>query len=127
MKSFLNLASVLVTVVALAVADESCERDDLVSDSVATVVSNVVVADTTASASTASSTANATTNVFAPVVNPALDRHDLAHVVPHYNVSLFYASNTTVDSSMRINHTMVYPAVVLEQIAYVSNVDCSSD
>lgn len=130
MKSFFNLASLLATVVALTVADESCERDDVLdSDSVATpvLVSDAVVAVTdTTTASAASTTANATTNVFAPVVNPALDRHDLSHVIPHYNVSLYYASNTTTDSSMKINHTMIYPTVVLEQIAYISNVDCTS-
>jgi hypothetical protein len=126
MKSFLNLAGVLATVVALAVADdEYCENDsvDSVVDSIA-LVSDTVVTDTTTPP--ASTPGNGTNNIFAPIVNPKLDRHDLSHVMPHSNVSLYYASNTTVDSSMKVNHTMKYPAVVLEQIAYISNVDCTN-
>lgn len=69
------------------------------------------------------------TTLFAPVLAPHTDRHDLSHIYPASNISLHYASNTTVSGNSNINvtHTMKYPAVLLEQIASVSSVDCSTD
>ena len=66
------------------------------------------------------------TNVFAPGPAPGVDRHNIAHVVPQANVSLFYDSNTTT-GAIHVNHKMKYPTVLLEQIASITNVDCSSD
>jgi hypothetical protein len=68
------------------------------------------------------------TTVFAPALMPHIDRHDLSHIHPSSNVSLHYASNTTTSGNTDINitHTMRYPAVLLEQIASVSSVDCSA-
>jgi hypothetical protein len=69
------------------------------------------------------------TTVFAPALMPHSDRHDLSHVHPVTNVSLNYASKTTTAGGSHINvtHTMKYPAVVLEQIASVSSVDCTAE
>lgn len=69
--------------------------------------------------------ANDTTHQFRPVVNPATNRDDIEYTVPSTNVSLFYDSNTTSEA-MQVKHTMRYPTVVLEKIAYVSNVDCTN-
>jgi hypothetical protein len=123
MKSFINLTSVLASIVALAVADDAYERDD----SALNVISDTVVTDATSTtASVAASTLIANvTNVFGPMVNPTIDRDDLAHVLPNFNVSLYYASNLTVDANMKVNYTMKYGTVVLEQIAAVTNVTCT--
>ena len=69
------------------------------------------------------------TTVFAPALMPHTDRHDLSHIHPTSNVSLHYASNTTDagNTSINVTHTMRYPAVLLEQIASVSSVDCSAE
>jgi hypothetical protein len=124
MKSFINLTSVLASIVALAVADDAYERDD----SALNVISDTVVTDATSTtASVAASTLIANvTNVFGPMVNPTIDRDDLAHVLPNFNVSLYYASNLTVDANIQVNHTMKYGTVVLEQIAAVTKVTCTS-
>jgi hypothetical protein len=65
-------------------------------------------------------------NVFAPALAPGIDTHSLTYVVPQTNVSLFYGSNVTETASTRVNHTMRYPTVLLEQIASVISVDCSN-
>jgi hypothetical protein len=65
-------------------------------------------------------------NVFAPALAPAIDTHSLTYVVPQTNVSLFYGSNVTETASIRVNHMMRYPTVLLEQIASVISVDCSN-
>jgi hypothetical protein len=69
------------------------------------------------------------TIVFSPALIHHTDRHDLSHIHPASNVSLHYASNTTTSENTNINvtHTMKYPAVLLEQIASVTRVDCSAD
>jgi hypothetical protein len=69
------------------------------------------------------------TAVFAPALMPHTDRHDLSHIHPSSNIPLHYASNTTTSGNSNINvtHSMRYPAVLLEQIAAVSNVNCSAD
>jgi hypothetical protein len=114
MKSILSITGLLAlaaTVVA-AVDDDACEADVEVRQ--ATIEKSV---DTFASNFT---------NVFAPVVAPHIDTQDNAFVVPQTNVSLYYASNITV-GGLVVNHTMAAPTVLLEQIASISNVDCTAD
>jgi len=67
------------------------------------------------------------TNVFAPVLLPGVDTNNIDHVIPATNVTLFYASNVTTDATVHVNNTMRYPTVLLEQIAAISNVDCTAD
>jgi hypothetical protein len=64
--------------------------------------------------------------VFAPALAPGIDTHSLTYIIPQTNVSLFYGSNVTETASIRVNHMMRYPTVLLEQIASVVNVDCSN-
>ena len=64
--------------------------------------------------------------VFAPALAPGIDTHSLTYIIPQTNVSLFYGSNVTETASIRVNHTMRYPTVLLEQIASVISVDCSN-
>lgn len=66
-----------------------------------------------------------TTNLFSPIFAPGIDRHDITHVVPQANVSLYYGSNLTASASVSISHTMKYPTIILEQIASIISVDCS--
>jgi hypothetical protein len=66
-----------------------------------------------------------TTNLFSPIFAPGIDRHDITHVVPQANVSLYYGSNLTASASVNISHTMKYPTIILEQIASIISVDCS--
>jgi hypothetical protein len=67
-----------------------------------------------------------TTNLFAPAPAPGVDTHDAASVVPKAQVSLHYRSNLTTSATVNVTHTMKYPTVVLEQIASIVTVDCSS-
>jgi hypothetical protein len=120
MKLFINLASVLASMVTLAFADREGSALDLVSNAVVTDATS-----TTASAATSILITNVT-NVFGATVNPTINRYDLAHVLPNFNVSLYYASNLTVDANIQVNHTMKYGTVVLEQIAAVTKVTCTS-
>jgi hypothetical protein len=82
---------------------------------------------TFAVAATVISTASAA--IFAPALMPHSDRHDVAHVRPSTSISLHYASNKSVVSNTNINvtHTMKYPSVILENIASVVDVSCSTD
>jgi len=69
------------------------------------------------------------TIVFAPALMPFTDRHDPSNIQPSTNISLHYASNTTSYSNSNINvtHALKVPSVVLENIASVVSVDCTSD
>lgn len=121
---------------ALVVAtDDTCEGDDslssssLTSDSilVADTISSVVSTDSAPIVVAGSSSfSDGSSHVFRPRLRPGTDRHDLKYTQPRTNVSLFYGSDTTNNSAMRVNHTMRYPTVVLEKIAFVSGVDCTN-
>ncbi len=65
------------------------------------------------------------TNVFTPAVAPSVDTNDVALVVPATNITLFYSSNASAEATINVNNAMIYPTVVLEHIAAVSNVDCT--
>lgn len=128
MKSFLNIASVLASVVALTVAD-ACEPDDVTSSVpvVADTAAHAVTDISSASASSTSAIPAAPTSYFGPVLNPHIDTANISFVHPQANITMYYASNLTAASSMKINHTMKYPTVMLEQIAAVTLVDCTAD
>lgn len=67
------------------------------------------------------------TNFFAPAPS-GYDRHCPGQVNLTQKVSLVYESNRTTDTSqVHVTHTMKYPSVMLENIASISSVDCSSD
>jgi hypothetical protein len=119
MKSVLGLTSFLALAASVvAVDDDACENES--------VAVRESVAATSFDTSTNTFAANVT-NVFAPVTAPHIDTQDNAYVVPQLNVSLFYASNVTAGGSLVVNHSMIFPTVLLEQIASISNVDCTAD
>jgi hypothetical protein len=68
------------------------------------------------------------TKLYAPEHMPTVDRHDTNNVYPSTNVSLHYASNTTlaIDTNINVTHAMKYPSVLLESIATVLSVECST-
>ena len=101
---------------ACVLADEDACTCHTVEDVEAPVASTSTVA---------SSTAN-TTNLFTPAPAPGVDTHDSATVVPQTQVSLHYGSNLTTSATVNVTHTMKYPTVVLEQIASIVSVECSS-
>lgn len=116
MKSVLSLMNLLALAASVvAVDDDACENEVAVRETVAAVDTN-----------TNNFAANVT-NVFAPVAAPHIDTQDNAYIVPQKNISLFYASNITTGGSLVVNHSMIFPTVLLEQIASISNVDCTAD
>jgi len=68
------------------------------------------------------------TKVYSPAHMPTVDRHDTANVYPATNVSLHYAGSTTSahDTNINVTHIMKYPSILLESIASVSNVECTT-
>jgi hypothetical protein len=114
MKYSFGLAALAVA--ACVFADEDTCTFDTIDAAKASVVNTTIVPLTPAN----------TTNLFAPAPAPGVDTHDIAHVVPQAIVSLHYGSNLTAAASVKINHTMKYPTVVLEQIASIVSVDCSN-
>ncbi|KUJ24151.1 uncharacterized protein LY89DRAFT_13540 [Mollisia scopiformis] len=114
MKSVLSLTSLLALAAAVVAADDddACENEVEIRQ------------DTTLKTSTSTFAANVT-NVFAPVTAPHVDTQDIANIVPQSNVSLYYASNITTSAGLVVNHTMALPAVLLEEIASISSVDCT--
>lgn len=114
MKSIPRFMSLLALAATFVTADDdACENE-------------VEVRQTETLDTTASTLAANVTNVFAPVTAPHVDTQDNAYIVPQQNVSLYYASNITTDASLVVNHTLTLPAVLLEQIASISNVDCTA-
>lgn len=115
MKSVLSLMSLLALAASVVAVedDDTCENEVEVrqNEVPATPIITPLVVDTT--------------NVFAPIPAPYVNTQDNACLTPKENVSLYYASNITADSSMVVNHTMALPAVLLEEIASISNVDCT--
>lgn len=107
MKFFSSFALVVPAVFDLVVAD-ACEMEASVDVVYSTPVENGPVA------------------IFEPVPVLGLHRHSTARVAPSVDLPILtYASNTS-DALVIVNHTMKYPSVLLEEIASVSNVDCSA-
>jgi hypothetical protein len=67
------------------------------------------------------------TIVFEPILDPTVDLSNLTNVVPTSNITLNYWPVTPADNTslISISLQMKHPAVLLEQIASISNVDCS--
>lgn len=67
------------------------------------------------------------TIVFEPILDPTVDLTNLTNVVPTSNITLNYWPVTPADNTslISISLQMKHPAVLLEQIASISNVDCS--
>ncbi len=128
MKSSLSFTALL-AFAAVVIADDSdaCEVDTptLIKEAAISTASSApinyvpVISDV--------NPANNATEVYAPLPRPHLDRHDNRYIVPQKNVSCYYTANNTADGHMDVNHTMKYPTVMLEQIADIINVDCTSD
>jgi hypothetical protein len=105
---------------ALAAASVLADEDACTCHTIEEVEAPVV------SISTVPASMANTTNFFSPVPAPGVDIHDAAFVVPQAQVSLHYGSNLTTSATVNVTHTMKYPTVVLEQIASIVAVDCSS-
>lgn len=67
-------------------------------------------------------------SVLRPIATPNGNFSDPEHIVPSRHVSLHYGSNDTTEGISAVNVTlsMKYPSVLLEEIASVIDVVCSS-
>lgn len=77
---------------------------------------------------TSSSKGNTSTTlgpIAAPVSNIVTTVTDPYHIMPKNNVSIYYGSNET-SGNVNVALSLVKPAVVLEDVADISNVDCSN-
>lgn len=125
MKGPLNFAALLAVAATLAVAEQdTCDAPAVVNKQVVTKVSPPSV-NMAPVLSVVDPSINAT-KLYMPVKRPHFDRGNMKNVVPSKNTSCYYSANST-SGSMVMNNTMKYPTVVLEDIASIVNVDCTSD
>ena len=66
------------------------------------------------------------TTIYGPALIPHIERRGVSHIAASTNVSLHYASKSTIsNASIKVDHVMRYPTIVLEEIASIVSVQCS--
>ncbi|EKD18424.1 hypothetical protein MBM_03417 [Drepanopeziza brunnea f. sp. 'multigermtubi' MB_m1] len=68
------------------------------------------------------------TEIFKPLPHKHVNKHDHNNLVPKKKTSFYYSTkskNKTADAHITVNHTMKYPSVMLEDIAAITEVDCT--